>query len=134
MRPNRSTRLLVWLGLVLVASAGCNGEDTDRLTRVYHRTSANFEDASAGVRGKLSRGWHSLQGDPLASAPLRDRVAARLRLDRALADAPIEVDADENVITLRGEVAGADNRRRAIELAQSTLGVEKVVDELKAGP
>jgi len=103
MRPKRSTRWLFWLCLAS-ASTGCNGEDADRLARVYHRTAAKFEDESAGTREKLSRGWHSLQGDPLATASLRDRVAARLRLDRALAEAAIEVDADGDIITLRGEV------------------------------
>jgi hypothetical protein len=114
------------------ASAGCDGEDADRLSRVYHRTAARFAGESAGARGKLSRGWNSLQGDPLAAASLRDRVAARLRLDRALAEASIEVDADGDVITLRGEV-GTDQGRRAVDLAESTIGVEKVVNELTAG-
>ena len=130
MRPKRLTRWLFWLCLAF-ASAGCNGEDADRLARVYHRTAARFEDESAGTREKLSRGWHSLQGDPLAAASLRDRVAARLRLDRALAEAAIEVDADGDVITLRGEV-GAAQRRRAVDLAETTIGVEKVVNELTA--
>ncbi|MBI1914554.1 MAG: BON domain-containing protein [Planctomycetes bacterium] len=137
MRPKcRGTRAsgsrwLFWLCLI-AASAGCSGEDADRLARVYHRSAARFEDESAGTRGKLSRGWHSLQGDPLAGASLRDRVAARLRLDRALTEAGIEVDADEDVITLRGEV-GAEQRRRAVDLAESTIGVEKVVNELTTG-
>src|SRR5437660_1493781 len=119
MEPKGSTRWLFWLCLASV-SAGCSGEDTDRLARVYHRAAAKLEDGSAGTRDKLSRGWHSLQGDPLAAASLRDRVAARLRLDRALADASIEVDADGDVITLRGEV-DAEQRRRAINLAESTI-------------
>ncbi len=131
MRPKRSTRWLFWLCLAS-ASTGCNGEDADRLARVYHRTAAKFEDESAGTREKLSRGWHSLQGDPLATASLRDRVAARLRLDRALAEAAIEVDADGDIITLRGEV-DADQRRRAANLAETTSGVEKVVNELATG-
>src|SRR5262249_21605939 len=130
MRPKRLTRWLFWLCLAF-ASAGCSGEDADRLARVYHRPAARFEDESAGTREKLSRGWHSLQGDPLAAASLRDRVAARLRLDRALAEAAIEVDADGDVITLRGEV-GAAQRRRAVDLAETTIGVEKVVNELTA--
>jgi hypothetical protein len=111
------------------AAAGCSGEDTDRLARVYHRTAAKLDDSSVSARGKLSRGWHSLQGDPLAAASLRDCVAARLRLDRALADASIEIDADGNVITLRGEVS-SEQQRRAVDLAESTIGVEKVVNEL----
>jgi len=128
MRANRSVPLLIWLSVVC---AGCTGEDADRLARVSHRAGAKLDDATAGARGKLSRGWHSLQGDPLDSAPLRDRVAARLRLDQALADAHIEVDADGDIVTLHGEVVGESQRRRAIELAESTIGVEKVVDELQ---
>jgi osmotically-inducible protein OsmY len=38
------------------------------------------------------------------------------------------VDAAGGIVTLTGNVATLDQRRRAVALAEATLGVEKVVD------
>ena len=40
------------------------------------------------------------------------------------------VTADGSEVTLRGVVPDGGIRRRAVELAENTSGVEKVVDEL----
>jgi hypothetical protein len=103
--------------------AGCNAEDTDRLTRVYRKLSDNFRDSTRPARDRLAGRLSSLPD-------LGNRVAARLHWDRALAGAAIEVEQQGEVIELRGAVADEDIRRRAVELAESTEGVEKVVDEL----
>jgi osmotically-inducible protein OsmY len=43
---------------------------------------------------------------------------------------PIEVCVEGGTVELRGEVADLEQRRRAVELARSTLGVEQVIDSL----
>lgn len=61
---------------------------------------------------------------------LAEKVQNRLITDQALAGADISVLADGSEVKLRGVVANADARRRAIDLAQSTVGVQRVVDEM----
>jgi osmotically-inducible protein OsmY len=68
----------------------------------------------------------------LGDAALGSRVAARLRWDRYLAESDIRPRSQEpGVVILDGTVPDTAHRRRALELARSTLGVEQVVDELK---
>jgi osmotically-inducible protein OsmY len=55
---------------------------------------------------------------------------SRLRLDKGLADAEIDIEAKGSVVTIRGSLVDAALRQRAVELAQGTVGVEQVVDEL----
>ena len=66
---------------------------------------------------------------------LDTRVAARLRWDKALVNHKIEVTAADGVVELKGKVGDLIQRRRAVEIAQSTAGVNEVRDSLEvAGP
>ena len=61
-------------------------------------------------------------------------MATRLRWDKALANADIQVQpAGPGVIRLQGNVVDAVQQQRAGELAESTQGVEQVVNELVIG-
>ncbi|HXD86376.1 MAG TPA: BON domain-containing protein [Urbifossiella sp.] len=61
---------------------------------------------------------------------LDDRVKARLEADDRLASVPLEVSAEGTTVTLRGVAPTARARKAAISLAEHTIGVDKVVDEL----
>jgi osmotically-inducible protein OsmY len=62
-------------------------------------------------------------------------VLTRLRWDKGLAGTAVQVDTPgTGVVRLQGIVADDQQRRRAVDLAESTQGVEKVVDELTVGP
>jgi osmotically-inducible protein OsmY len=62
-------------------------------------------------------------------------VLTRLRWDKGLAGTAVQVDTPgTGVVRLQGTVADDQQRRRAVDLAESTQGVEKVVDELTVGP
>jgi osmotically-inducible protein OsmY len=123
------------VGLLLLAVCGCGREDADRLARVGRKTAAKFADVTAGARGKLSSGWQAVRGS-LSDTTTDSRVVLRLRWEKALAGAEIQVQAPSpGVIHLQGTVADLDQRRRAVSLAESTQGVEKVVDEMTvSGP
>ena len=63
------------------------------------------------------------------------RVYARLHWDKALYGASISVDAGKDArITLRGTVLDAKARAKAEQLAGDTVGVQRVVNELKIRP
>ncbi len=120
-----------WLLLGLAAlGAGCSKQDTERLARVGRRLAAGAEALTADARAGVSQSWQGLGpgGDGLAIA---GRVAARLRWDRDLADLGIKVEASGVTVELQGKVRDLAQRRRAVELAETTAGVEKVNDRLQ---
>lgn len=61
---------------------------------------------------------------------LEDRVRSRLESDRKLEGLAIQVACEGGTVTLRGFVPDEDAHRRAVELTQTTSGIEHVIDEL----
>lgn len=119
------------LGLAVLA-CGCGGEDTARLGRVGRLTMAKFGALTRGVRAKLAGGWQGARAAAGEDA-IDGRVAQRLRWDKDMVGAEVQVSAPEpGVVRLQGTVSGLTQRRRAVALAQSTLGVQEVLDELTA--
>jgi osmotically-inducible protein OsmY len=122
-----------WPGWLLVGLAllvtGCAKEDTERLASVGHKVALQAE-ALTGNDGKLSRGWQAMRGE--WSEPALDaRVGLRLRWDNSLAGAQIQVTTSAGAVELKGTVRDLTQRRRALEVAESTAGVEKVTDALE---
>ena len=119
-------RVVLLLGLTL--AAGC-GNDVEVLARVGRKalsqTEALGRDAVSQVEPRLEA-MRAGCPDPTLAA----RVGCRLRWDQALAGAAIQVQATESTVELTGTVADLGQRRRAVELAQSTIGVELVIDSL----
>jgi hypothetical protein len=120
-------RVMILAGLTLTA-AGC-GQDVDILARVgrklIDKTEAFGRDAAGQWGPRLEAIRAGMPEDTLAA-----RVGCRLHWDQTLASIEIQVQANENTVELTGTVADPDQRRRAVELAQSTLGVAKVIDSL----
>jgi len=110
-----------------VLAAGCNQQDVDGLGRVGKKVMAQARSAAGPLRDKFDSGVRGLAG-------LRERVQSRLQWDRQLADVAIEVHVSAAEVELKGSVKTEDQRRRAIELAESTQGVERVIDSLQATP
>ncbi len=116
--------------MVLLAACGCGREDADRLARIAGTTAARLDSACGGSRGKLSDSWSAARGC-WTDAALDGRVAMRLRWDKSLAGANIEVKAAApGVVRLHGTVADQAAHERALDVAAQTVGVEKIVDEL----
>lgn len=118
----------VWLGLVL-AALGCSRQDPECLARVGTRVGHKAESVLAGNDVRLVRGWQSLRGEIALDA----RVMARLSSDKLLAKQPIQVQVSGGEVQLLGKVENYLQRRRAVQLTEGTVGVEKVVDRLE-GP
>jgi osmotically-inducible protein OsmY len=65
---------------------------------------------------------------------LQTRTYYRIHWDRALNKAVLNLTVREDgAVVLRGSVADAAAKRRAVELARSTVGVTSVIDELVVG-
>lgn len=119
-------------GLVLVLawmSCGCS-QDADRLARIVHKTSAKFDGLTEGLRDRLQNGWGAVRGS-MSETGLDGRVALRLRWDTDMAGADVQVRrVGPAVVELTGTVADLTQRRRAVDLAHTTAGVESVIDRL----
>jgi osmotically-inducible protein OsmY len=59
-----------------------------------------------------------------------DAVRARLGADKRFVGVEFRVTAEGDVVTLRGVVPDARVKRLAVGVAENTVGVERVVDEL----
>jgi osmotically-inducible protein OsmY len=120
-------------GLVLslaLTSCGCS-EDADQLARVFQKTFAKFDGLTEGLRDKLHNGWGAVRGS-VSEARLDSRVSLRLRWDSDMAGADVQVRlTGPGAIELTGIVADLTQRRRAVELAHTTAGVESVLDRLQ---
>lgn len=113
----RRTVLLI----ACLSLAGCKARDGDILLKAAARVADKFDAGEVTARFRAAAGESSLGG----------RVESRIRWDRYLKDSDLEVAlTGVGVVTLRGEVPDAALKGRAVELARTTVGVERVVDEM----
>ena len=111
---------------------GCGEQDTVQLSRIGQLMAGRVEALTVDANMKLANGWQAMRGDA-TQIGLDARVAARLHWDKLLEKSTIDVHCEMGVVTLKGTVTELAQRKRAVDLAQSTAAVEKVVDEM-AGP
>ncbi len=122
------------LACVALFASGCDGQDADRLSRIgrkiVDRVTAQTDNSPGRIPGSLQSirgGWYEITVDA--------RVASRLRWDKNLQGSPIQVESLGNsTVKLTGTVGTMEIRQRAVRLADSTVGVDKVVDELVVQP
>jgi len=114
------------LALLVLSIAGCSQQDTDGLRRIGRKALDRTMAAASPLREKFD---HTLKG--IGTAGVKERVQQRLQWDKGLAETSIVATATDNVVHLKGSLKNADQRRRAIELAESTTGVERVTDEMQ---
>lgn len=126
MRQLAAVMILVALFLLLVGSR-FKASDGDRLRAVSHLTVSKVRGAMppavnvAAPVDALRKEW-----------PTRpdDAVRARLAADKRFVGVEFKVTAEGGVVTLRGVVPDARVKRLAAGVAENTVGVERVVDEL----
>jgi BON domain len=83
---------------------------------------------------KLRETWKDIQ-KTTHRMTVQGRVYARLYWDKSLSDAPLQIETkDGGVVVLKGSVPSSEAKRRAVELTQSTVGVNETIDELGVAP
>lgn len=107
--------------------AGCSRQDTECLGRIGRKMLERTQSATDEVGERLHAGWKNVRTE----TGLRDRVEARLRWEKALVETNVEVHVTGADVELRGSVHTPEQRRRAVELAETTDGVAKVTAELR---
>ncbi|MCI0380927.1 MAG: BON domain-containing protein [Gemmataceae bacterium] len=119
---------LLWITIPLLFAAGCKRQDTECLSRIGKKIVAQANAATADLRANLAD-WKGPNAVPEESLELR--VQQRLRWEKVLADVSIEVVPVGKEIELRGVVQNAEQREKAIALAEATVGVERVIVSLQ---
>lgn len=120
---------LIGMGLAMLG-AGCQRADTERLARVGRKLADKADMLSVQANNKLVASFHTLRAN-LDEVGLDARVSARLNWDKTLAGITIQVQATDGHIQLNGKVPDLSVQRRAVELAESTVGVSEVIDALE---
>ena len=97
---------------------------------ILSRTGRALDNAGRGIRTAVDNGI--AEGQMAAEdREVLNRVSRRLEWDKHLFASPILITVQPGrVITLRGSVPSPVHKQRAAELVASTVGVNKVVDEL----
>jgi osmotically-inducible protein OsmY len=103
---------------------GCERADGDRLARVAARLTQHAQtlvpdrtpfDSPIGLAKNVN---------------VVERVRERFKTDRYLTGLPIEIGGQEDTVRLTGQVDDLQLKSRAVEIAESTVGVETVIDEI----
>ena len=88
-----------------------------------------IEQGAAAAEAGVQQGFAAVRAK-VNNMGTEGRVYGRLRWDKALAGATLNVQAVGATITLTGTVPDQAARTKAITLAQDTVGVTKVIDQL----
>ena len=122
------TRYFAILGLVVAAMfvAGHAPAQQGLGQRIGKKIDQGLNELGSDLR----RGWASVR-QSVDKLGVQGRVYGRLRWDKALAEAAIDVQVpQEGIVVLKGSVPSAAARQKAIGLARDTVGVKEVTDEL----
>jgi osmotically-inducible protein OsmY len=128
---NMLRTLLVGAVCVLVCCGTINAlgqqKDSDSIGDKVDRGVKAVESKFREKWGDVKRATHRMT--------IEGRVYARLYWDKSLADADLKIEGkDGGMVVLQGSVPTAEAKHRAVELAQSTLGVNETTDELVVAP
>jgi len=84
------------------------------------------QDVSESVREQFAKVRASVH-----NMEIEARIYSRLHWDKALNAATIDLEVHSGgIVTLRGAVADAGARQKAVALARDTVGVSQVIDQL----
>ena len=101
---------------------------------IGERLGQQLDEGLERLSSEVREGWASLR-KTVDRMGVQGRVYSRLRWDKQIATSQIDIEVqDEDVVALRGEVADAAAKRKAVQLANDTVGVARVIDELTIAP
>lgn len=126
MRQFAAFLVLVGLFVVLVGSR-FRASDGEKLAAAARLTALKIRNAMPPALN-LATPLDALRRE-LPTQPA-DAVRARIAADKRLTGLDVTVAGDGGTVRLRGVVPSADVRKVAVDLAETTAGVEQVIDEL----
>jgi BON domain len=118
-------RWMLPVGMLIVA-AGCNRHDAEALSRIGKKVAVHAKTSAGEVGNKVDLRWASGLREPT----LQEKIHDRLRFENTLTDLTFEVTVKDKEVELKGTVKTATQRQRALELAETVAGVDRVIDEI----
>lgn len=98
------------------------------------RVGRKIDQGLEQLTNKVQEAWTDVR-KKVDQLSVQGRVYGRLRWDKAFADAPLDVDIqDDATVILTGRVPSEKAQRRAVRLAENTVGVHNVIDRLRIEP
>lgn len=112
--------------------AGCSDSEVLRMRSVGDRM---YDRGAKLVQHAWNELGQTLLDQPVSTKPVEpdvlSKVQMRLKWDQALAEVDIQASQQEETITLAGTVKNDQQKQYALTLAEQTVGVKKVKDEVK---
>ena len=128
-----SWRLVVVAGVISLCAVSATAQEGvgRRAGEKVDQAVERLREEAKDVAGQMREGFVDARA-MVERMGVTGRVYVRLHWDKALQDASISVDvAKDGRTTLRGTVASEEAKTKAAQLADDTIGVQRVVDELK---
>jgi osmotically-inducible protein OsmY len=118
-------------------AAGTAGKETKNAavkTKDATVKAAKKTKEGAEYVGEKTKAGAVKTGDEVTDAWLITKLKADFVNEDTLKGSSINVDADNQIVTLKGTVTSAAGRQRAMEIARTTKGVKRVVNNLVIAP
>ncbi|MSQ95553.1 MAG: BON domain-containing protein [Gemmataceae bacterium] len=107
-------------------SCGCNRQDNECLSRIGRKVTTHAKNSIGDAGGKLDFARAGKR-----ELTLQEKIQDRLRFENTLTDITFEVSVKDKEVELKGTVKTALQRQRAVELAETLAGVDKVTDAIQ---
>jgi len=102
--------------------------------RLGERIGKQLDKGLRELQEELREGWTEVR-KRIDKLSVEGRVYSRLHWDKGLRAASFEIEVpEEGVVVLTGSVPSAAAQRKAVQLAEDTVGVRQVVDRLTVVP
>ena len=120
---------LTGLGACLLSMAAAGPAQAQE--GIGERIGAQLDRGIDRLNEEFSQGWESLQ-QAVDKMGVQGRVYSRLRWDKQLVQSEFDIEVEDGgIVTLRGRVPTPAAKQKAITLAKDTVGVNRIVDDLR---
>jgi hyperosmotically inducible protein len=128
------TRFWVVLSLAVVVGASCSPDKAaqeieDKSKEIADQAAAKTKEVVSDVADK-GKEIVSSTGEAITDGWITTKLKAKFADEKLLKDANINIETKDRIVTLKGTVAAADVKRRAVSVANGTEGVKSVVDQM----
>ncbi len=129
MKWKRALVVTTFVSLLTGTLLTSKPSDVEAMIRIGKKAAGKIESALPESRVAAGPLAAFRAGDAL---PIEERVRVRIQTEKAMAGADVVALAMPTAgeVKLKGIVRDAGQKRRAVEIANSTAGVEVVIDEL----
>ena len=98
------------------------------------KTAVKKTEHAASTVGEKTKEVASATGEAVTDGYITTALHAKFVDEATLKGSDINVDTNNHVVTLKGTVASAAGRARAEEIARTSKGVNRVINQLVIGP